>query len=278
MKQTYRILLTLLFVLLTPSILDAQRNCVRGKPCGNTCINRNYTCRVGTPPPSPTRTPTAGSVTIPAGTQYVASSRGRVFYFVGCSAWRSLSRANLRFFSSRAEAQGAGYTTSQSAGCAGPPDLVPTPEPEPPTGTAISLGESCVVGSITDGDTLRCDGVPIRLLLIDAPEMDQGPYGEVAKEALTSLVPVGTELRLEYDVDRMDRYDRTLAYLYLQDGRMVNEELLRAGVAIVSVYPPNVMYVDRFREIQRGAESQRVGLWSVDAFSCTPADHRAGGC
>lgn len=137
---------------------------------------------------------------------------------------------------------------------------------------------SCIVTSITDGDTLRCDDTPIRLLIVDTPEMDQEPYGAMAKEALSALAPVGTELRLEYDVDRVDRYRRTLAYLYLPDGRMVNEELLRLGVAIVSVYPPNVKYVERFREIEDAAAYQRVGLWALDAFSCTPADHRAGGC
>ena len=50
------------------------------------------------------------------------------------------------------------------------------------------------------------------------------------------------------------------------------------GVAIVSVYPPNVKYVDLLREVQILAEEQRVGLWAVDAFACTPAEHRAGGC
>ena len=144
--------------------------------------------------------------------------------------------------------------------------------------SALVAQDTCVVTSITDGDTLRCNGAPIRLLLINTPEMDQGAFGEVAKEALSSLAPVGTELRLEYDVERLDRYDRTLAYLYLPDGRMVNEELLRVGVAIVIVYPPNVKYVDQFRQIQDAAEGQALGLWEADAFSCTPSDHRAGNC
>jgi len=147
-----------------------------------------------------------------------------------------------------------------------------------PCGRAVSSSHRCVVDSVTDGDTLRCGGVPIRLLLIDAPEMDQGPWGEVAKAALTSLAPPGTELRLEYDVDPNDRYDRVLAYLHLDDGRMINEELIGMGVALVSVYPPNVKYVDQFRATQEEAVRNRAGLWSVDAFACTPADHRAGRC
>jgi micrococcal nuclease len=59
---------------------------------------------------------------------------------------------------------------------------------------------------------------------------------------------------------------------------MVNEELLRAGVAVVSVYPPNVKYVDRFRAVSDSAQEARVGLWSGSAFECLPADSRAGRC
>jgi len=142
----------------------------------------------------------------------------------------------------------------------------------------VSSLDFCSVDSVTDGDTLRCGGVPIRLLLIDAPEMDQGQWGKVAKDALLSLASTGTQLYLEYDLEREDRYGRKLAYLYLEDGRLVNEELLRMGVALVSVYPPNVKYVDQFREIQEEAVRREIGLWALDAFSCTPAEHRAGKC
>ena len=41
MNHLSRMLLTLLFMILTPSILDAQRNCVKGKPCGRSCIARD---------------------------------------------------------------------------------------------------------------------------------------------------------------------------------------------------------------------------------------------
>jgi predicted permease len=72
----------------------------------------------------------------------------------------------------------------------------------------------------------------VRLLLIDTPELDQGPFGEVAKVALEGLLPVGEQVELETDVDTHDQYDRLLAYLYLSDGRMVNEVLLEMGVAV----------------------------------------------
>jgi micrococcal nuclease len=140
-------------------------------------------------------------------------------------------------------------------------------------------GSSCRVARVVDGDTLVCDGgVRVRLLLIDAPELSQGPYGAAAKALLEQLARPGTVLTVEEDVQRLDRYGRLLAYLYLPDGRMVNEELLIAGVAVVSVHPPNVRHVERLRAAADSARAARAGLWSTPAFECEPADHRAGRC
>ena len=116
------------------------------------------------------------------------------------------------------------------------------------------------------------------MLLIDAPELDQGPYGANAQEALIQLIPAGTQVGLETDVQERDQYGRLLAYVYGQDGELVNAEILEQGYAVVSVYPPNVKYVDRFRGVQEQAQAARRGLWSGSAFECLPVDHRAGRC
>lgn len=138
---------------------------------------------------------------------------------------------------------------------------------------------SCVVASITDGDTFRCvGGRRVRLLLIDAPERDQGPFGAVATRGLAQLIGPGSHVVLELDVEERDRYGRTLAYVYLPDGRMANEELARQGLVVVSVYPPNVRYVERMRAAVDEARQARRGLWSTSAFNCAPADHRRGRC
>lgn len=149
-------------------------------------------------------------------------------------------------------------------------------------GHSIPEGRSdptCTVASITDGDTLVCDGgTRVRLLLIDTPEMDQGDFGSAARRYLLDLAPPGTSLRLEPDVERRDRYGRMLAYLYTPDGRMLNEEMARAGYALVLVYPPNVKHVERIREAVEAAQETRSGLWATSAFECAPVDHRAGRC
>jgi len=60
---------------------------------------------------------------------------------------------------------------------------------------------------VVDGDTIRCaDGTRVRLLQIDAPEMDQGPFGRAAGAFLEALTPPGRVVRLETDVERRDRY------------------------------------------------------------------------
>jgi micrococcal nuclease len=137
----------------------------------------------------------------------------------------------------------------------------------------------CAVERVVDGDTLVCsDAGRVRLLLIDAPELDQEPFGELAKTALEGLLPTGLKVDLETDVQTHDQYDRLLAYVHLPDGRIVNEVLLDMGVAVGSVYPPNVRHVDRFRSIVEAAREAKRGLWAVGAFECLPSDHRSGRC
>jgi micrococcal nuclease len=154
----------------------------------------------------------------------------------------------------------------------------PAPSDQPVVADAAAV-RTCVVARVVDGDTLTCDdGARVRLLSIDAPELSQHPFGRAALRQLEELAAVGTVLRVEQDVQRRDRYGRILAYLWLEDGRMVNEELLLAGVAIVAVHPPNVRHVERLRAAVEKARARKAGLWAADAFDCAPADHRAGRC
>jgi micrococcal nuclease len=137
----------------------------------------------------------------------------------------------------------------------------------------------CLVERVIDGDTLVCEGGQrVRLLLIDTPEMDQGEFGRLAREALLELLPPGTSSPMEFDVQRLDRYGRTLAYLYLPDGRMANLELARRGYAVVLSYPPNIRHIDEMRSAVVEAREARRGLWSGSAFQCEPVQHRRGDC
>ena len=139
----------------------------------------------------------------------------------------------------------------------------------------------CRVTRVSDGDTFRAacpEAVRVRLLLIDSPERDQPPFGARARAELARLLPPGTAVMLEPDVRERDQYGRLLAYAFLRDGRMVNEEMVRSGFAVVLVYPPNVRYVERIRAGAAEARAARRGLWAVDGFGCAPRDHRRRLC
>ncbi len=144
---------------------------------------------------------------------------------------------------------------------------------------------SCIVERVIDGDTFACvGGERVRLLVIDTPELAQRPFGSAAREEAARLLPVGGRVRLDFDVEVQDRFGRLLAYVWRSaaqgstDSLMINRELVRRGMAVVAVYPPNVRHVALLRAAADSARAERAGLWSGSAFACEPADYRAGRC
>lgn len=177
------------------------------------------------------------------------------------------------------EEPGTRATNAPDSGSATTPTQRAPREPELGAELPQPRGRRCPVERIIDGDTLVCEGGErVRLLLIDTPERAQQPFSDLATEALSSLLGEHAVIWLETDVQPVDRYGRTLAYLWLQDGRMVNEEMALSGYAVSLTYPPNVRYVERIRAAVAEAQAAERGLWSTPAFTCTPRDHRARRC
>ncbi|MDW0116058.1 thermonuclease family protein [Sporosarcina thermotolerans] len=127
-----------------------------------------------------------------------------------------------------------------------------------------------------DGDTIKIlyngQEVNVRYLLIDTPEtshpqLGKQPFGEEAKERNRQLVNSG-ELSIEFDVgERYDKYDRLLAYIYV-DGKSVQETLLSEGLARVAyVYPPNTRHLTPYEEAQAVAKKKGLGIWSVENYA-----------
>lgn len=138
--------------------------------------------------------------------------------------------------------------------------------------------ETCRVTRVVDGDSLECDPVGrIRLLGIDAPELAQPPFGREAGEALARMMPEGSVVWLESDVELRDRYGRALRYVWSGD-EMVNWSMIREGYAVLLTYPPNVRYVEALQDAQDAAQRDRSGLWATDGFECTPRDFRRDAC
>lgn len=152
------------------------------------------------------------------------------------------------------------------------------------TGCAAAPGEkfdyeNVLITRVIDGDTVElADGERVRLIGIDTPETWHSPklrrdakrtnkdartiarMGELASSFARDLAE-NKRVRLEFDVEKRDRYGRLLAYVYLPDGRMLNAELLKEGYAQVYTFPPNVKYVDNFRELQTRARESSRGFW-----------------
>lgn len=140
-----------------------------------------------------------------------------------------------------------------------------------------------VVDKITDGDTFSVffneRKEKIRLIGIDTPEsrrnkkaekqsdeenIDQETIvamGKKAKEFMASLIKKGDKVRLEFDSQERDKYGRFLCYVYLEDGRMLNEVIIREGYAYPLTIAPNVKYEEKFREAFRFARENSRGLW-----------------
>jgi micrococcal nuclease len=85
--------------------------------------------------------------------------------------------------------------------------------------------------------------------------------GREAKKITSKMIPPGTVVDLEFDVDQRDRYGRLLAYVWVGPRTMLNAELVRIGYAQQATFPPNVKYVDLFRKLARQAREQNRGHW-----------------
>ncbi|MCH6232872.1 thermonuclease family protein [Cognataquiflexum rubidum] len=127
------------------------------------------------------------------------------------------------------------------------------------------------VSKIVDGDTFwiingKNENEKIRLIGVDAPESRKsgkkeiGYYGKESKIYLEQLL-TGKKVRLEYDVGKYDRYKRTLAYVYLENGIFLNAHLIKNGYASVMTVPPNVRHADQFVQLQKEAREKKRGLW-----------------
>jgi len=136
---------------------------------------------------------------------------------------------------------------------------------------------------VIDGDTLKVSyrgkRESVRLIGIDTPESRKNRrakriaaregkdlvaiirQGKQAKQFVKSLVRPGDYVYLEFDIQSRDRYQRLLAYVYLEDGKMLNSEILLAGYGVPYTVPPCVKYAKMFLENYREARYERKGLW-----------------
>ena len=76
----------------------------------------------------------------------------------------------------------------------------------------------------------------------------------------------GKIIKLEYDDTQStrDTYGRLLAYVYLEDGQMINRKMIAEGYAYEYTYMTPYKYQKEFRQLANLARSSKRGLWAED--------------
>lgn len=109
----------------------------------------------------------------------------------------------------------------------------------------------------------------VRLLGIDTPETvdpnrPEQCFGKEASTHLSQVLPPGTAIRLERDLEARDHYGRLLGYIYRRDDDLfVNVDLVTRGLADISLYEPNTTYRREFENAVTTARTQARGLWGA---------------
>jgi micrococcal nuclease len=124
----------------------------------------------------------------------------------------------------------------------------------------LSEGVFYKVKKVVDGDTFWLydsdgDSYKIRLIGVNTPEAYT--FGNVREQeggkeasAYTKYLLEGEYVRLEFDVEKYDRYNRVLAYVWLHNGEMLNAKLVDEGHAEAVRYYPNVKYYNYFKSLE----------------------------
>ena len=144
--------------------------------------------------------------------------------------------------------------------------------------STLEAGDPATVVRVVDGDTIvvRRDGQEetVRLLNIDTPETKHPNkavqcLGPEATEALETLLRPGDDVVLRYDLERTDKYGRTLAGVF-EDEVLVNAEIARQGLGVPVVFEPNRRFYPEVLAAWNEAEGEQAGLHQPDLACSLP--------
>jgi len=143
-----------------------------------------------------------------------------------------------------------------------------------PNGQAdlVKIADGKIV-KVVDGDTVDIDidghTERVRLIGVNTPETKHPTkpiecFGPEASAYLTQLLPQGTAVRIERDVEARDRYGRMLLYLYLGSNNLfINLDLVARGFGTPMSIEPNTFHRNDFVRAAAQAEAANVGLWKA---------------
>ncbi|CCF15827.1 staphylococcal nuclease homologue family protein [Brevibacillus laterosporus GI-9] len=159
------------------------------------------------------------------------------------------------------------------SGCATDKDSQENNEPTPNGKMKVKIER------VVDGDTFKTTrGDKVRLIGVDTPETVKPntpvqPYGKEASNYSKSMLE-GKEVTLQFDVQPFDKYQRLLAYVYLEDGTFYNEHLVHEGYARIMTVPPNVAQAEVFLKAEQDARENNRGLWALDVYQKADQDKK----
>ena len=131
---------------------------------------------------------------------------------------------------------------------------------------AAANADSGTVVRVVDGDTvvvsINNNDQTIRLLNVNTPETKDPNkptecLGPEASEYLKQALPAGSKVRLEFDVERHDKYGRTLAGVFNASNQLVNAEIARRGLGVPMVVGEN----RKFLPPVQAAHDEACILW-----------------
>ncbi len=140
--------------------------------------------------------------------------------------------------------------------------------------TASAFADSDLAGTVihpSDGGVVEIQPegqkqlVTIKLIGVEVPVKStrdaegQEPWGTRAQQFL-SLQVTRKNVRVEFDVQTATDTQAKWGYLWVGD-KLMNEELLRAGHAVLDTRPPNVKYAERLQAAQHDAREKQAGIW-----------------
>ena len=130
------------------------------------------------------------------------------------------------------------------------------------------------VAKVIDGDTISIikggKAVTLRLIGLDTPETvdPRKPvqcFGKAASDKAKELL-TGKTVRLELDSSQglLDKYGRTLAYVFLPNGTLFNQHMIAEGYGHEYTYNLPYKYQKEFKAAEARAREEKKGLWADD--------------
>lgn len=141
--------------------------------------------------------------------------------------------------------------------------------------TPVYAKEKVEFSSCTDGDTFKIiynnEIKTVRLLAVDTPESvhpkkEVEYYGKEASDYTCNVLKKANKIELEFDEnsDKLDKYDRLLAWVFIDD-KLLQESLIEGGYAKVAYLYGDYKYTTKLQELQEIASSKNIGVWDEEA-------------